>query len=272
MSKKVLKMDGSIEEFDRQKLVNSIRNSGADIEIAEDVTKFIEKSIVDGDSTKEIYEKAFSELHKMEPGSSFKYSLKKAIFAFGPTGFPFEKYISCIFNRLGNESETNVYLQGRCVLHEIDVLLKSPEKVAIEVKFHGSHTGKSDLKTVLYVNSRFYDLTKKDETYTNVVDRGILVTNTRFTRNAIKYAECSGLELLGWAYPRKHNLRDYIYETKTHPITCIPRISRQLARVLFEHNLITCRDLLDNTDLLRKHNLLTKDMISILDDSKLICG
>jgi hypothetical protein len=43
--------------------------------------------------------------------------------------------------------------------------------------------------------------------------QGWLVTNTRFTGDAIQYGNCAGLKLIGWDYPAEGSLKDlYVLE------------------------------------------------------------
>ena len=270
----VIKRDGSIEEFNRVKLLRSIKNSGSSDEVAEKVTTLIENTLEDGETTRDIYRRAFDELEKLESGTALRYSLKKAIFALGPTGFPFEKYVAEIFKRKGYKVQTNINLQGRCAMHEIDVFMEKGERVAVEAKFHARATSRTDLKTVLYVSARFTDLTKTKGLISgrSPADKGILVTNTKFTKNAIQFAECSDVSLLGWSYPKKDNLRDLINETKTHPITSLPSIPKSMLKIFFERGIITCKSLLENQELITKYSIPEHKVKELIKEAKLICS
>jgi len=52
------------------------------------------------------------------------------------------------------------------------------------------------------------------------ITRLILVTNTKFTSTAQSYAECAGLELLSWNYPRDNNLQDRIEKLGYTQLPC----------------------------------------------------
>src|SRR6185436_13429232 len=94
---------------------------------------------------------------------------------------------------------------GKCVPHEVDLYASHREQntfLAAELKYHNDPGYKTDLKVALYVKSRFEDIFTCDpKKQVCPIDRGLLVTNTKFTSEAITYAECSGMELLGWGYP-----------------------------------------------------------------------
>ena len=83
----------------------------------------------------------------------------------------------------------------------------------VECKFHNRQGLKSDVKVPLYVHSRFLDIEmqwKKQSDSKGQFHQGWIVTNTRFTENAIKYGNGVGLKLIGWDYPKKGSLKERI--------------------------------------------------------------
>ena len=88
-----------------------------------------------------------------------KYKLKKAIYELGPTGYPFENFISAILKYSGYKTTTGEILQGICIKHEIDVLAhKNGDTTMIECKFHGEQGYNCNVKVPLYINSRYQDV------------------------------------------------------------------------------------------------------------------
>lgn len=67
--KKVIKMDGRVEEYQRQKLVSSLMNAGAPEDIANKIADRIEKKIEAKEevTTRELREHALEELEKENP-------------------------------------------------------------------------------------------------------------------------------------------------------------------------------------------------------------
>jgi hypothetical protein len=134
-----------------------------------------------------------------------RYLIQRAVLALGP-GFLCN--LAEIFRAHGWKAQTGVALNGRCAPHEVDVFAeKNGKRIGIEAKFHNDAAGKTDIKDALYVYARYEDLRSAPEASSRV-DEGILITNTRFTRNAIRYAQCSGLSLIGWDYPRSNLLTE----------------------------------------------------------------
>ena len=272
MEKKIVKRSGAVVNFQKDILQRSLQRAGAEKKLAEEVAKNIEEEMQDGDSTAMIYKKAFKMLYDRESNVAIKYSLKKALFSLGPTGFPFEKYIAELFKRKGYSTTTNVHLRGTCISHEVDVLAIGSERVAMEVKFHNDMHIRSDVKAVLYAKARFDDLVGRTGKILRIkkgaVDRCLLVTNTKFTKNAIAYAECAGVELLGWGYPHKKNLQTYIKETDAHPITCLASLGKSTARELFDSGIVTCRGLLERVEEFKR----IKNADLIISEAKALCS
>ena len=75
------------------------------------------------------------------------------------------------------------------------------------------------------------------------LDEGWLITNTKFTEKAIRYAECNGVKLIGWNYPEAGNLHDLVEETGVHPITCLTSISEGEKRTLMEQGIVLCESI-----------------------------
>ena len=116
----------------------------------------------EGISTKEIYKMAFSLLKKRANSHAARYNLREAIRLLGPAGFFFEKYIARLFDAENYKTITNLTLQGKCVSHEIDVLVKKNETIAmVECKYHVGRDAASDVKVPMYILSRFNDLKER---------------------------------------------------------------------------------------------------------------
>src|SRR6185503_5142356 len=113
------------------------------------------------------------------------------------------------------------------------------KRIGIEAKFHNDPGGKTDIKDALYVKARYDDL-RAAPLASQKVDEGWLVTNTRFTRNAIHYAQCSGLTLLGWDYPSNRGLFTMIETARVHPLTCLTTLSQGEKQRLLEQKIVLC--------------------------------
>ncbi len=271
----ITKATGEREEFDPQKLHTSLQKAGAPVETINKIIDHITLELKDGMSTKQIYIHAFDLLAREHKPVATRYSLRKALLEMGPTGFPFEKLVAEIFRAKGFETTTEFTASGKCVEHEIDVTAWNEEKlIMVEAKFHNEYGLKSDLKTVLYVDSRWDDVREQEFDFgrKRKLDEGWLVTNTKFTDQAIKYAKCRNMKLVGWGYPQNGNLQDLIEETGLHPITVLNTLSGQEQRELLDLGLIHIKQLKENIDIAKQAITKNSDLEETLKEIDLILG
>tara|TARA_R110002049_G_scaffold283218_1_gene463246 strand:+ start:4815 stop:5225 length:411 start_codon:yes stop_codon:yes gene_type:complete len=118
----VIKSSGEKAKFSLDKLKASLKRIGADQQTVNQIIGNVRDELYQGIPTKEIYNRAFALLKKKKSYLASKYKLKKAIYEFGPTGFPFERFIGTILKYSGYETEIDKTLQGQCVTHQIDVM------------------------------------------------------------------------------------------------------------------------------------------------------
>lgn len=238
----ILKADGSQQPFDPGRLYASLVRAGAGQNAAHSITDSVAATIVPGSTSKDVYSRAFTMLRKEARPVAARYALRRALLELGPTGHPFEDFISHLFIKEGWSVETRKMIQGKCVVHETDFYASHKERgefIAAELKYHNDPGYKSDLKTALYVKSRFDDIFQCDpETRSCPIDRGILITNTKFTSEAVKYAECSGVELLGWSYPVRENLFDRMSRAHVYPVTTLTTLAKSEKRLLVDSGII----------------------------------
>ncbi len=245
MSIRVRKASGIVEEFDSNKLKQSLIRSGADKITAEEIVERILKETEPYTDTKKIYSLARKYLRRFNHASGIRYSLKRALFRLGPTGYPFEKYFGEILKNYGYEVEVGVIMEGRCIRHEIDVLAtKDREITVVECKYHNSSGRSTDSKVALYVNSRFNDLRSVFENrYPDRKFSGWLVTNTRCTSDALQYAECAGFRIISWRYPSNESLQWLIESKRLYPVTIISGIKAGLIKSMIDRGIILLKDL-----------------------------
>lgn len=270
MSVTVAKADGTTEPFDPLKLRSSLHKAGASEEATVPIVDEVMKELYDGISTEEVYRRAFALLREHRKEAAARYSLKRALLEFGPSGFPFEVYLAELFRFEGWHARIDQIVQGGCVEHEIDVLLeKEDEIVYVEAKFHNTAAFKTDLKTVLYVKARIDDL---QAAHTKKKVRGLVVTNTKFTSVAAQYASCQGLELLGWEYPHNSNLHTRIDAAKLYPITALTGLSKQEKVALLAQKHVLCSSLQGHPDILVGVGIRGKRVEAILHEAALLCA
>jgi len=270
----ITKADGSQEFFKVEKLRRSLRRAGAQPDEINQIVTRITDQLHDGMKTQEIYRHAFDLLHDSDSPIAARYSLRRALFNLGPTGFPFEKFLGRLFTADGYTTRTGVMLQGNCAEHEIDVAAyKDDHSFIAEAKFHARPGIKSDLQVAMYSYARFLDL--KNRSICNADICGIkefwIITNTKFTSAARKYAECSGIPLLSWDYPKNNNLHDRIQRARVYPITVLQSLSANQTKTLIGRDIILCSDIIANPGILRHLHLPKRKHEAILHEAKSIC-
>lgn len=271
MSFTVTKADGNTEFFKVEKLRRSLRRAGANQEEITNIITDIEAKLYDGIRTQEIYRHAFEILRKRGEPAATRYSLRRALFGLGPTGFPFERFLGRLFEAEGYSTKTGIIIQGHCAAHEIDIAaFKSDHSFVGEAKFHARPGIKTDLQVAMYSYARLVDL--RDATICTEDICGVkefwLITNTKFTTTAEKYGECAGITMLSWDYPRKNNLHDRIQRAGVYPLTVLSTISPTQISTLLTHDIILCQDLLANQHILKILHLSAKQTDDLLKEAR----
>ncbi|HEY6143961.1 MAG TPA: restriction endonuclease [Flavobacterium sp.] len=272
---KIVKHSGNIVDYNPSKLKQSLISSGASALDADAILDAIEKEIHEGFSTKQIYKQAFALLKKARNSHAARYNLKEAIRLLGPAGFFFEKYIALLFESENYEVKTNLILQGKCVSHEIDVLIKKDNAIAmVECKFHAGKDASSDVKVPMYILSRFNDLKDKNHVVFNnndTISKCWIVTNNRFTSDAIDFAKCSQLNLMSWDYPENNNIRTKVNSHHLYPVTCLTSLSLVEKEKLLILDVILVKEILSNVECLEKIGMSSNRIKNVLKEASDLC-
>lgn len=253
----ILKATGEKEQFDEDKVRLSIQRAGIPKELVENVVIHVKSKLYDHIPTREIYKHITEFLgNSSHPFSRTRYSLKQAIMDLGPTGYPFEDYISEMLKIQGYKTMVRQILHGSCINHEIDIVAeKNNVRSMIESKFHNSPGTRSQVHVSLYIKARFDDIKEK-----NNLSEVWLVTNTKITPDALRFAICSSMKVISWDYPQHNSFRDLIEEYKLHPITMLTSISSAQKQLLLENHVVLAKDVCKNPSAL--------DILGLPEDKK----
>ncbi len=272
--KSVTKRNGEITAFDESKLKSSLRRVGATEEEIERITNYIHNQFADGMSTHALYKMAYARLRSQSSKTAGRYRLKKAIMELGPTGHPFEQLVGELFKSEGYKVQIGIVAKGACVDHELDVVAeKDKSRIMAECKFHNDIRRKSDVKVALYIQSRFVDMRqawKQQSTDSQMTYEGWIVTNTRFTVDALQYGLCSGLKMISWDYPINMGLRDWIDTAGFHPITVLQSLTKAEKTKLIDEDIILCRNILHDPTVLNILNKSDRQIEKTLEEARLI--
>ena len=269
---KITKRSGKNVTYIARKLRKSLMRSGASGKVVKDIIREIEASLYPGIPTKEIYKKAFSLLRKEHRATAAKYKLRNAILELGPSGFPFERYVSHLLESEGFTTEVGVILEGECVNHEVDIVAKNEKRVNYyECKFHNKATFTCNIKVPLYIQSRFLDIESKRMKNGQNLDYKYecwIVTNTKFTSEATTYAQCKNIQLISWNYPPNNGIRERIDKTGMHPITCLTTLTKKEKHNLLSNDVILCRHIMEDAKPLEHIGINPKRLPQIMGEAK----
>lgn len=271
----IIKHSGEKQNYDENKLYSSLSKTHASESIKLKILDEVRNRLKNGMTTKEIYQMAFKILKSKSRVNASRYKLKRAIMELGPSGYPFENFVGTILKHEGYRTDIGVIVQGHCVTHEVDVVaLKGNDHLMVECKYHNTQNQNCDVKIPLYINSRFKDIEeewKKNKGHESKFHYGCIYTNTRFTKDALLYGECAGLKLTSWDYPKDNSLKFRIDLLGLHPLTSLMSLSRAEKTMLLNYNIVLCKEIHENPDLLNEIGISKIRQKKILEDSKNLC-
>lgn len=274
----VVKATGEREKFKLSKLKRSLTNAGAQPPAIKSVIDHLEENgfFRDGITTQKIYREAYRLIKKRSKRVAGHYKLKEALLELGPSGYPFEQLISEVFSALGYQTQVGKIVQGTCVSHEIDVIAQDEKEIfMMECKFHNRQQHHCNVTIPLYVSARYQDVAeawKSDTSLQHKKSHGYLVTNTRFTSDAIEYAECRDMKLLSWDYPENQGLRSLLTNTNIHPITALSSLTKKEKKMLLDHHIVHCKQLLGSPGVLEQLRFNHVKRKNILSEAEELCS
>lgn len=222
----VVKADGRRIPFDVSKVSVTCMRAGASRALAKKIAQSVLAQSHDGITTGEVYKLVLAALaaETGNPALKHRYRLKESLMLMGPAGFAFESYVGQVLEQYGYAVESvRAKAKGRCVEHEIDVAaVRSRQRVMVECKYHnlpGTHTG---IKESMYTHARFLDVQDSFE-------KEMLVTNTKVSSEALRYASCVGQQVLSWRYPHGRGLEKMIEDKGLYPVTMLSLSKAELA-------------------------------------------
>jgi len=171
----------------------------------------VEARLYEGITTRTLYEILSQEVaHRAPPESARFFRLREDLGRMDP--FVFEKFVENILGRQEYTCEWNVVVPGFWVEHQIDVLAKNKNNqyAMVEIKHHTNPHRLTGLGDVAELWARLEDLQHgyQESRTPYKFEHAWLVTNTKFSEHAKKYATGKGLWLSGWRYHLNGNGRE----------------------------------------------------------------
>lgn len=144
-----------------------------------------------------------------------------------------------------------------------------------ECKFHNRQKLKTPVRVTLYVKARYDDIHTKWEmqpAHHQEFHDAWIITNTRFTSEAIKYANCVGISLLGWSYPKNNSLCQLIDTLGIHPITSLTSLNGKQKRFLIKRKFVLCRDVHKHINDLQELGVSENKLRQIIAEAEGVCA
>jgi hypothetical protein len=250
----VLKSFGETEPFSEGKVYRSLKKAGVSGLAADEIVARIEKKIYPNIKTSEIFKMIKSELGHEYPQAATRFNLKEGMRNLGPDGFSFEKYVREILTQYGFAVKIDKYIPGRCIAYETDILAENEKAVYFgECKYRNRAGERIDLSVCMKLFAAAIDVKAgnyfKKEINAGKEIRPILITNAKFSNQAIRYSECQGIRLLGWNYPKGNGLEKMIDAQKLYPITILPSFKKYMNAPFGKAGMMLSQDLLNIKDL-----------------------
>lgn len=266
----ILKASGEMQPFSPQKLRHSLLRAGADHSLIETITNDVSAWITEGTTTKQIYTRAFRLLRTKRRSMAARYSLKKAIMELGPSGYPFEQFVGYLFECKGFDVQVGQVVQGQCVTHEVDVIASDDKNQhLIECKYHNSQGKFSSVQVPLYIRSRVNDIIETRQIladYKGFIFHGWVVTNTRFSSDAMDYGRCSGLNLMSWDYPENNSLKALTEKFTAFPVTILTHLTKAQKQHLLNKGIVMCSELKEQSEKLDALQLTKQKYRKVMDE------
>lgn len=263
----VIKATGYREPFSEEKLRFSIQRAGVPKEEQDRLVNYIKDNLYDNIHTAQIYQFIIDFFKKDKSYARSRYSLKQSLMDLGPTGYPFEDFVSDILENQGYKTKVRQVIQGKCITHEVDVIAeRQDKKIMVEAKFHNAPGIKTDVHVAMYTKARFDDIREQ-----NNINEAWIFTNTKVTEDALSYASCVNMHVVSWSYPNNESLRDLIEQLKLFPITALSTINEAQKQELMQNHVIMCKDIVDKSSCLDILGLTGVKKENVLKEASYIC-
>jgi 2-phosphoglycerate kinase len=106
----ILKANGVSEPFSEEKLRASIQRAGIPAGVQDQVLAHVQSNLHENISSQEVYRRVHEFLQNQPHPGVIRYKLKQALMELGPTGYPFEDFVTEILKAKGYLTQTRSIL------------------------------------------------------------------------------------------------------------------------------------------------------------------
>jgi Restriction endonuclease len=223
LSVRVTKANGSTQLFDKEKVIRTCLRFGASRQTAYEIADKVERRLYEGIPTAKILQMTLWFLRKYKPAVSQLFDLRKGLSLMNSKP-EFEIFVQALLDANGFEVSPNRIISGKCVEHEVDaVAKKNGITYIVEAKHHVNYHTQTGLDESRIARATLEDLTEGFALGDNdlKVDRAMIVTNTRYSEQAIRYGMCRNILQIGWNSPVNLSVQSMIEEKNLYPLSCL---------------------------------------------------
>ncbi len=101
---------------------------------------------------------------------------------------------------------------------------------------------------------------------------GWIVTNTRFSSDAISFGNCSGLNLMSWNHPQDNSLKDLIERFRIFPVTTLTQLTKAEKQFLLGKDIVLCNQLLFTPEILDNLELNPAKRRKVIEEISDLCN
>lgn len=243
----VTKFNGRRQLFSKHKIMRTCMRMHATPAIAKAVADKIEERAYDGISTKKIMQMIYAYMRKHRPEIKHIVDLRSSISMLRPKP-DFELFIAQLLRAYGYKVKSNRMVAGKCIRHEIDAIAeKGKDIVYVEVKHHYKPHTYTGIDVFLEARATFEDMVDGYKTGDNKIkfNRAMVISNTKLSGHARRYADCRNITYIGWKAPRERGLEQMIEEKRLHPITFLRDIDPTDKMKLGDAGIVTLRQIIE---------------------------
>lgn len=243
----VRKFDGTLIPFDKDRVMRTCLRMRLPKKEAEEIADEIEKEAFEGMSTKKVIDMILEHGRKHKKFFKHIVDLKEAL-GIMRSKPDFEQFVALLLEDKGYKTITNKIVQGRCIDHEIDVIaVRGNETIFVEVKHHKEFHTFTGLDTLLEINSSFEDLVQGYEAKRHKFNftKAMLVSNTKMSNHSTKYANCRGIDIIGWSTPEHGGIESYVHSKLLYPTTILKDVDEGTVNILGDSGVFTLKQLLE---------------------------
>jgi hypothetical protein len=247
----VTKADGSLQLFDREKVVRTCLRMGVSRKIADDVMGRVEKMLYNGIPTSKILQMTFRLLRNYKPAIRHFLDLRRGL-SLMDSKPEFEVFVQILLAHNGFEVYPNRLVEGKCVKHEVDAIArKGHVTYFVEAKHHVNYHTPTGLDESRIARAILEDVSEGFQ-YGSCdlkIDRAMIVTNTRYSEHASRYGKCRNILQIGWSSPSNLSLQSMIEEENLYPLSCLRGLKRKTKTKLVNSGIVVMKQLFEEKPL-----------------------